>query len=89
MAKAEESADKQLQLMKTAVEVHPVTSAENRTRNQRGQSNATGGSKQTQNGSPHVREQLPAKNATRDYCPKVGYLAKACLLKLKMNKKCA
>ena len=37
MAKAEESADKQLQLLKTAVEVHPVTS-ENRNPNQRDQS---------------------------------------------------
>ena len=36
MAKAEESADKQLQLMNTAVEVHPVTS-ENRSPNQRDQ----------------------------------------------------
>ena len=44
MAKAEESADKQLQLMNTTIEVHPVTS-ENRNPNWRDQSDATGGTK--------------------------------------------
>ena len=96
MAKAEESADKQLQLMNTAVEVHPVTS-ENRSPNQRDHSNAAGGMKQTQNGNrwgktptcrncgwgPHAREQCPAKNATCHYCQKVGHLAKVCLSKLR------
>ena len=96
MAKAEESADKQLQLMNTAVEVHPVTS-ENKNPNQRDQSDAGGGTQRTQNGNrwgktptcrncgwgPHAREQCPAKNATCHYCHKVGHLAKVCLSKLK------
>ena len=81
MAKAEESADKQLQLMITAVEVHPVTS-ENKNPNQRDQSDAGGGTKRTQNGNrwgktptfrncgwgPRAREQCTAKNTTCHYC---------------------
>ena len=96
MAKAEESADKQLQLMNTTSEVHPVTS-EKRNPNQRDQSNAAGGTRQTQYGNksgktqtfrncgwgPHAREQCPAKNATCHYCQKVGHLAKVCLSKLR------
>jgi len=50
MAKAEKAADKQLQLMNTAVDVHPVTS-EYRNPNQRDQSDAASGTKRTQNGN--------------------------------------
>ena len=101
MAKAEESVDKQLQLMTTTVQVYPVTS-ENRNPNQRDQSDAAGGTKRTQNGNqwgktpacrnygwgPHAREQCPAKNATCCYCQKVRHLAKVCLSQLR-KKECA
>ena len=96
MAKAEESADKQLQLMNTTSEVHPVTS-EKKNPNQRDQSNAAVGTRQTQYGNksgktqtcrncgwgPHACEQCPAKNATCHYCQKVGNLDKVCLSKLR------
>lgn len=100
MAKAEKSADKQFQLMNTAVEVHPVTS-ENGNPNQRDQSDAVGGMKRTQNGNqwgktptcrncgwgPHAREQCPTKKVKCHYCQEVGHLAKVCLSKLR-KKEC-
>lgn len=97
MAKAEESADKQLQLMNTSSDVHPVTS-EDRNLYQRDQLNAPGGRRKPPSDNnrlgktqscrncgwgPHARDQCPAKNATCHYCQKVGHLAKVCLSKLR------
>ena len=82
MEKGEESADKQLQVMNTAVEVHLVTS-ENRNPNQR-ETIRWGKTPTCRNcgWGPHACEHCPAKNATYHYCQKVGHLAKVCLSKL-------
>jgi len=98
MAKADESADKQLQLMNPVVSaVHPVSSTR-RNRFQSDQLNpVAGGSRQNPKGNksgktqlcrncgwgPHSHEQCPARNATCHYCQKVGHLAKVCFSKLK------
>lgn len=98
MAKADESADKQLQLMNPVVSaVHPVSSTR-RNQFQTDQLNpVAGGSRQNPKGNksgktqlcrncgwgPHSREQCPARNATCHYCQKVGHLAKVCFSKLK------
>ena len=90
MAKSEESADKQLQLMNT--EVHSI----NTRKGYQGQRNQqptlyTGSGKletcRNCGCGPHSREQCPGKNATCHYCHKVGHLAKVCL-KVK-KEKCA
>lgn len=93
MAKTEESADKQLRLMNTQSEVHPISSMK-RNQHLRDQPNAVGGLNSGKPGKtcrncvwgPHSREQCPAKNATCHYCQKVGNLAKVCLSKLRKNK---
>ena len=86
MAKSEESADKQLQLMNT--EVHPISTSRGYQgqRNQRQTPNTGAGKPRACRNcgwGPHPREQCPAKNATCHYCHKVGHLAKVCLSKLK------
>ena len=88
MAKSEESADKQLQLMNT--EVHPINTPKGYQgqRNQRPTLNTGSGKSQACRNcgwGPHSREQCLAKNATCHYCHKVGHLAKVCLSKLKKN----
>jgi len=88
MAKSEESADKQLQLMNT--EVHSINAPKGYQgqKNQRQTRNMSSGKSQACRNcgwGPHSREQCPAKNATCHYCHKVGHLAKVCLSK--SNKK--
>ena len=86
MAKPEESADKQLQLINT--EVHSI----NTPKGYQGQGNQqptlnTGSGKlqacRNCGWCPHSRKQCPVKNATCHYYHKVGHLAKVCLSKLK------
>ena len=86
MAKSEESADKQLQLMNT--EVHSINTPKGYQgqRNQRPILNAGSGKSQACRNccwGPHSREHCPAKNTTCHYCHKVEHLAKVCLSKLK------
>ena len=98
MAKADESADKQLQLMNPVVSaVHPISSTR-RNQFQSDQLNPkASGSRQNPKGNksgktqlcrnccwgPHSHEQCPARNVTCHYCQKVGHLAKVCFSKLK------
>ena len=87
MAKSEESADKQPQLMNTEV-VHSINTSRGYQSQRNQQRTPTNGS-----GKPqacrnrvwvlHSREQCPARSATCHYCHKVGHLAKVCLSKLK------
>ena len=83
MAKSEESADKQLQLMNTEVYSINVPKGYQRQGNQR-PTPYTGSSRpkapKNSGWGPHPREQCPAKNATCHYFQKVGNLAKVCLL---------
>ena len=86
MAKSEESAEKQLQLMNT--EVHSINAPKGYQglKNQRQHPNTGSGKLQACRNcgwGPHPIEQCPAKNATCHYCHKVGHLAKVCLSKLK------
>ena len=86
MAKSEESADKQLQLMNTQVYSINVPKGYQRQRNQRPTPHTGSSRLQTcRNCSwgPHPREQCPKKNATCHYCQKVGHLAKVCRSKQK------
>ena len=86
IAKSEESADKQLQLMNTQVYSINVPKGYQRQRNQRPTPHTGSSRLQTcRNCSwgPHPREQCPKKNATCHYCQKVGHLAKVCLSKQK------
>ena len=86
MAKSEESADKQLQLMNTEVYSINVRKGYQRQGNQRPTPNTGWCKPQAYRNcgwGPHPREQCPAKNATCHYCQKVGYLAKVCLSKQK------
>ena len=86
MAKSEESADKQLQLMNN--EVHSINTSRGYQgqRNQR-QTPTTGAGKpqacRNCGWGPHPQEQCSAKNATCHYCHKVAHLAKVCLSKFK------
>lgn len=97
MAKAEESADKQLQLMNTSSGVHPVTSEDNHVP-ERSVKSPSGTMKPQSDNSrlgksqrcsrncgwgPHARDQCPARNATCHYCHKVGHLVKVSLSKLR------
>ncbi|CAH3016619.1 unnamed protein product [Porites evermanni] len=82
MAKSEESADKQLQLMNTQVYSINVPKGYQRQGNQR-PTTYTGSSRpkarKKSGWGPHPREQCPAENATCHYFQKVGNLAKVCL----------
>ena len=80
MAKSEELAEKQLQLMNSSIKGHQGP------QNQRQNPNTGSGKLQACRNfgwGPHSRDQYPAKNATCHYCHKVGHLAKVCLSKLK------
>ena len=87
MAKTEESADKQVQLMNT--EVHPINSNKRflhqwyQPRNNPGVNPSKPEHCTNCGWGPHSREQCRAKNATCHYCQKFGHLAKVCLLKLR------
>ncbi|PFX17897.1 Retrovirus-related Pol polyprotein from transposon 17.6 [Stylophora pistillata] len=84
MAKSEESAEKQLQLMNTEVRSINAPKGYQGLKNQP-QNTSSGKSQACRNcgWGPHSRDQCPAKNATCHYCHKVGHLAKVCLSKLK------
>ena len=85
MARSEESADKQLQLMNTDVHYINTPKGYQGQRNQRQTRNMSSGKSQASRNcgwGPHSREQCPAKNSTGHYCHKVGHLAKVCLSKL-------
>ncbi|PFX29628.1 Fibrinogen C domain-containing protein 1-A [Stylophora pistillata] len=78
MAKSEESAEKQLQLINT--EVHSINAPKGYQglKNQR-RNTGSGKSQACRNcgWGPHSRDLCPAKNATFHYCRKVGHLAKS------------
>jgi len=82
MAKSEDSADKQLQLMNTEIYSINVPKGYQRQGNQR-PTPYTGSSRpkarKNSGWGPHPREQCPAKNAICHYFQKVGNLAKVCL----------
>ena len=85
MAKSEELAEKQLQLMNTEVHSINATKGYQGLKSQRQNPNTVSGRRLvgTAAGVPHSRDQCPAKNATCHYCLKVGHLAKLYLSKLK------
>ncbi|CAB4020756.1 Retrovirus-related Pol poly from transposon, partial [Paramuricea clavata] len=86
MAKTDESAERQLQLM-NASEVNNIASIrDKRYQNRRNQvrHNPRSGQQCRNCGrGSHSQDQCPAKNMTCHYCQKVGHFAKVCLAKLR------
>ena len=83
MAKSEESAEKQFQLMNTEVHSIDAPKGYQGLKNQRQNTNLGLQACRNCGWGPHSRDQYPAKNATCHHCHKVGHLAKVCLSMLK------